>query len=225
MKAVTFSYDDGVTQDRRLVEMFNKYGLKATFNINSSLLGNKNFLTRGGVQVCHDKISAAELAGLYDGHEVAAHTLTHPDLTKLPDEEIIRQVEDDRSALSEIVGYEVEGMAYPGGGVNFNRHVAELVENETGIKYARTTVSNYGFDLQEDLFVFSPTIHHFDGRIRELAEEFIALKPDKPQLFYIWGHSYEFDIEDTWSRFEDFCKLIGGRDDIFYATNSQVLLG
>ena len=24
MKAVTFSYDDGVTQDRRLIEVFNK---------------------------------------------------------------------------------------------------------------------------------------------------------------------------------------------------------
>ena len=35
MKAVTFSYDDGVTQDKRLIELFNKYGLKATFNINS----------------------------------------------------------------------------------------------------------------------------------------------------------------------------------------------
>ncbi len=30
MKAVTFSYDDGVTQDIRLIDMFNKYGLKAT---------------------------------------------------------------------------------------------------------------------------------------------------------------------------------------------------
>ena len=38
-KAITFSYDDGVTQDQRLIEMFDRYGLKATFNINSGLLG------------------------------------------------------------------------------------------------------------------------------------------------------------------------------------------
>ena len=38
-KAITFSYDDGVTQDKRLIEIFNKYGLKATFNLNSELLG------------------------------------------------------------------------------------------------------------------------------------------------------------------------------------------
>ena len=39
LKAVTFSYDDGVTQDIRLIEIFNKYNLKATFNLNSELLG------------------------------------------------------------------------------------------------------------------------------------------------------------------------------------------
>ena len=36
-KAITFSFDDGVTQDKRLVEMLDKYGLKATFNINRQL--------------------------------------------------------------------------------------------------------------------------------------------------------------------------------------------
>ena len=40
-KAITFSYDDGVTQDRRLIEILNRYGLKATFNINSGLLDRR----------------------------------------------------------------------------------------------------------------------------------------------------------------------------------------
>ena len=35
LKAVTFSYDDGMTQDIRLIELLNKYNLKCTFNINS----------------------------------------------------------------------------------------------------------------------------------------------------------------------------------------------
>ena len=38
LKRLTFSYDDGVTQDRRLVPLLNRYGMKATFNINSELL-------------------------------------------------------------------------------------------------------------------------------------------------------------------------------------------
>lgn len=58
----------------------------------------------------------------------------------------------------------------------------------------------------------------------ELAKEFLALKTEKPQLFYIWGHTYEFDMDDiNYEKFEEFCKLISNKDDIFYGTNGQVL--
>ena len=56
----------------------------------------------------------------------------------------------------------------------------------------------------------------------KLGEEFIKLKADRPQVYYIWGHSYEFDINDTWAEFDEFCKMISGRDDIFYGTNRQI---
>lgn len=36
-KVLTLSYDDGVVQDIRLIEIMNKYGLKGTFNINSGM--------------------------------------------------------------------------------------------------------------------------------------------------------------------------------------------
>ena len=87
-KAVTFSYDDGVTQDQRLIEMFNRYGLKATFNLNSGLLGKPGSLIREGVTVAHVKPEPSEIKGIYEGHEIAAHTLTHPHLPKLSDEEV-----------------------------------------------------------------------------------------------------------------------------------------
>lgn len=38
-KFLTFSYDDKVIQDRRLIALLDKYGLKATFNISSGWLG------------------------------------------------------------------------------------------------------------------------------------------------------------------------------------------
>ena len=37
LKAVTLSYDDGVRQDKRLISIMQKYGLKGTFNINAGL--------------------------------------------------------------------------------------------------------------------------------------------------------------------------------------------
>ena len=59
----------------------------------------------------------------------------------------------------------------------------------------------------------------------ELGKKFVELKPERPQIFYIWGHSYEMDYEgDYWIKLEEFFKLISGRNDIFYGTNKEVLL-
>ena len=222
-KAITFSYDDTVTQDIRLIEILDKYGLKATFNLNSGLLGMDGMLIREGVEVSHVKIPASEIASVYKNHEVAAHTLTHPHLPKLPDDEVIRQVEEDRLNLSDLVGYEVVGMAYPGGGMNNNDRVARLIKNHTGIKYARTISLGYSFLPQPDLYRYKPTAFHLDFADNyRLAADFFERETEG--VFYIWGHSYEFDIHNTWDQFEDFCKAISGRPDVFYGTNKEILL-
>ncbi len=214
MKAVTFSYDDGVAQDKRLIALFNQYGLKGTFNLNSELFGRGN------------RIPAHEIWETYAGHEIAVHTLTHPTLTHCSEAEIIRQVAQDRANLSEIAGYEVVGMAYPGGGVNYNHDVAEIIRRNTAIQYARTTVCSVNCDLQSNLLEFLPSTKHTDFyELFTVAHKFLELQPTEPKLFYIWGHSYELDFEDNWERFENFCKLIANRDDIFYGTNREVLLG
>ncbi len=225
-KAITFSYDDGVTQDRRLLEIFNKYDLKATFNINSELLGQLNSLDRDGQTISHNKVEKGEVRDLYRGHEVAVHTLTHPNLTELDENEIVRQVEEDRKNLESLVGYSVVGMAYPCGGINNNDFVADVLRRRTAIKYSRTITSTSDFEPQDNLLRFNPTVYHHGewDKMFELAEKFLSLKTDRPKLFYIWGHSYEFDIFDQWSAFEEFCKMISNQDDIFYGTNRDVLL-
>ncbi len=227
MKALTFSYDDGVTQDIRLIELFNKYGMKATFNLNSALLGKPGELMREDVHVWHNKVQPEDVRHIYEGHEIAGHTLTHPFLPDFTDDsEIIRQVEEDRLRLSELGGYEVVGFAYPGGGINYTSHVADVIRKGTGIKYCRHTRSNHSFDLQTNLYEFSPTVYHHAqwDKMEELGERFLALTPDKPQIMYVWGHSYEFDINNSWERFERFLQMMSGRDDIYYATNKEVLL-
>ncbi len=225
-KAITFSYDDGVTQDIRLVELLNKYGLKCTFNINSELLSHKGMLTRDGLRVSHYKVHPQDVREIYEGHEVAVHTLTHPHLPRCDDAEVIRQVETDRLNLSQLVGYEVVGMAYPGGGVNNDDRVADIIKKNTGVKYSRTITTTGSFDLQENLYRFNPTAYHLDfEEMMHLGEKFIELTPETPKIFYIWGHSYEMDFgADYWVKLEEFFKLISNRDDIFYGTNKEVLL-
>ena len=106
LKGLTFSYDDGVTQDIRLVELLNKYGMKCTFNINSGLLGLDGYLDREGKRVDHIKIKPEDVKYIYEGHEVAAHGITHPCLARHTEEKIIEEVEGDRVKLSELCGYD-----------------------------------------------------------------------------------------------------------------------
>ena len=227
-KAITFSYDDGVTQDVRLVELFNKYGVKATFNINSALFGVESNLPCKVRKISHVRIKAEDVRPLYEGHEVAGHTLTHPSLLTLSDDAIVKEVEEDRLRLSELVGYEVVGFAYPGGSAYRDERVDRIVREKTGARYARGTDTTGGFAIPEDLYHFKGTAyHHKDwNTLWQTAEQFLALDSDEPALFYIWGHAYEFDIyPERWQQFEEFLAMLSGREDVFYGTNREVLLG
>lgn len=225
LKAITFSFDDGVTQDKRLIDILNKYRLKGTFNLNSSLMGLKGELVRNGVTVSHNKINVKDAVKVYDGHEIACHTLTHPNLTMLDQATITHQVERDREVLSDIFGYDVVGMAYPCGGVNHDDRVAEIIKNTTGIRYVRTITSTYNFDLQTNLYKFNPSVYYIENCLFDIAEKFLSEKATAPQLLYVWGHSYEADAGYiSWEKFEDFCRTVSGQADVFYGTNKEVLL-
>ena len=226
-KAITFSFDDGVVQDIRLVEILNKYNLKGTFNLNSARLGlpSDPWKVEWG-EIPRPILNVSKIKPLYVGHEVAVHTLTHPNLTTLNDETVVYQVDEDRKKLEKIFGYSIVGMAYPCGGVNNDERVAKLIQENTPIRYARTITSTLTFDLQKgNLLQFNPTLHFLNEKTEEIVDKFLALETDEPQLLYIWGHSYELDYsESRWERFENLCKKLSGKADIFYGTNKEVLL-
>ena len=224
MKYLTFSYDDGVTQDLRLIELFNKYGMKCTFNLNSGLLGMDGYLDREGTRVTHIKVKPEDVKHIYAGHEVAGHGITHPCLPRLTEEKIIEEVENDRVKLSELCGYDVVGFAYPGGDVD--SRVSEIIKNKTDIKYCRTVISSHDFEIQKNLHEFRPSVYHHGewDKLFELGEEFLNLKTDEKKVFYVWGHAYEFDIHNSWDRFEEFLKMMSQSKDIIYCTNKEALL-
>ena len=219
-KVLTFSYDDEVTQDRRFVEILNKYGLKCTFNLNSGTFGLEGTCThyKNGVTVPHNKISREEAKTLYVGHEIAVHTVNHVYPDKVSPEEFRMEVADDMAALSEIAGYEVKGMAYPYG--YFDKNIENIMA-ECGIVYSRTVEDTYEFGIPENFLEWHPTINFGEKGFDELVDKFLE-DTEVPKLFYIWGHTYEFDAYNSWDRFEEFCKKISGIDDVLYATNMEV---
>lgn len=220
-KFLTLSFDDGITQDRRFVKVINKYGLKCTFNLNSGYLGQPGRLETPSFSVDHSKVNAEEVSTLYAGHEVAVHSVHHPRLDLLDHDSLYHEIVDDHEALERLSGQKVFGMAYPGGPY-FTDETIRVISEETPICYARSITSHYTFVMPENLMVWEPTCHSEDKRLFDLADEFIALRSEVDTLFYVWGHAYEFDVYDSWERFEEFCKKISGHSDLCYATNGEI---
>ncbi len=217
-KALTLSYDDGVVQDIKLVSILDKYGLKATFNVNTETFPDKpdNNPTR--------RMTKKEMYDLYanSGHEVAVHTCTHPDLAALSENNITMEILKDRDTIEKTFGTIARGMAYPFG--TYSDKVVDCMK-ACGIVYSRTTKSTFGFDMPSDWLRLTPTCHHNADNLMQLAKNFEELQLrgwDSTKLFYLWGHSYEFYNNNNWNVIEEFAAEIGGRDDIWYATNIEI---
>ena len=214
-KALTLSYDDGTIYDKRLVEILNKSGIKCTFNLNSGSFGVGRRLSRE---------DALELFAS-SAHEVAVHGVYHLPLDRIPDPLVLNDILNDRIALENAFDRLVQGMAYAFG--TYNDSVIEDLRR-CGIKYARTVNATSKFDLPSDWLRWDPTCHHRSACLTELVNEFLtdeggkSYTSQKPSLFYLWGHSYEFNDADNWSLIEEFAEKMGGHEDIWYATNMEV---
>lgn len=219
LKALTLSYDDGTIHDRRLVSIMKKYGIKGTFNINSNVVYTKN----------PDKIPLEQAYALYTdcGCELAVHGVEHLSLAEVATPLQAREVLLDRIAMENVAGHLIRGMAYANG--SFNDEVVNTLRT-CGIAYCRTTHSTEKFTLPTDWLRLDPTCHHSNPKLFELLDQFLSYQVDsnqyywrfKPALFYLWGHSYEFDRSNNWELIEEFCSRAGGRDDIWYATNMEI---
>lgn len=219
-KALTLSYDDGVEQDIKLLEIMKKHGLKGTFNLNSGAFAPEGKVYPKGT--IHRRMTAKAVLELYrdSGCEVAIHGLTHPWLETLTTDNIIYEIITDRKNLEDMFGCEVRGCAYPFG--TYNDDVVEVLRM-CGIAYSRTTKSTENFQIPTDWLRMPATCHHNNARLFELADEFLSSAPKRDGLlFYLWGHSYEFEDRNNWDRIEKFAEKVGGRDDVWYATNIEI---
>lgn len=206
-KALTMSYDDGHVEDRRLVEIFDKYGIRGSFHLNSGFLGKDSY------------IEESEVKELYKNHEVSCHTLTHPRLERIFPMDVAYEILSDKENLERACGYVVRGMSYPFG--TYNKEVIELLRS-LGMRYSRTTRSTGDIrSIPEDFMLWDPTCHHSDKNLLLYFDRLMSIQMSLP-LLYVWGHSYEFERNNNWELIEEFCQKAGGHEDVWYATNIEL---
>lgn len=211
-KAVTFSFDDGRVEDKKLIEVFNKYGVAGTFN----LVSDQNFAASG---------TAEELRAAYAGQEIANHVKGHPHMDstnkvgpagcyRATADEFINEIESGRTELEAIFGENtVRGYAWPYNDPTIYLtnpgeeayKVSNYVAKVADLAYARQTQTTNSFDLPENFRAWKFSAHY--GSLPSIGERFIADTEEKPRLLALWGHSYEFANAGTpLSLIDDFLK-------------------
>jgi len=243
-KYFAWSFDDGLEQDKRIVEVLRRCGMGATFHLNSGLFGDRTYEGRIGnlgmtevpaatfdparrhllPYVEHFRIPADEVCQVYEGFEVASHTVGHVNLARCDEQERTRQIADDVKALSERFGQDVVGFAFPYGvGAKKSRAALEAA----GVRYARLATSRPTYRFPADPLAMPLTCWHISKGALGRIDEFIGMDPgDDDAFFLMFAHGYEFDFgtaESNWDKFERICDRVSAHDDIVCCSIAEAL--
>ncbi len=220
-KAVSFTFDDGTVEDRRVADRMGELGLRGTFNINSGWFGRKTF---------NPRLTAEETVEALDRDfvEIACHGAFHVDPTRVDASTFIWDVMRDRDALEKLFRRPITGFAYPQSA--FTKDAMELLER-LGFEYARAGGGSE-FRLPKNCYELRTTCHLLSGGFDEYAEKFLPFRCSDDlwwdsadaQFFNIFCHSYEISGKGgRWETAFRHMEAVAGHSDIWYATNIEVI--
>lgn len=190
-----FSFDDYDEKNERIADIFDKYGIKCTFFIETALKD-----ARDQIEQFHKR-----------GHHIGAHTIHHvQDMKLLNSVECMSEIDGCKKMIESITKEPCEVFAYPRG--RYNEEVINQLKI-AGFKYSRTTlVLNVKSD---DPFRQHTTIHLFPNRKEYVGRDIETLfnfyfddVKKNGGILSIWGHAEELDKYNLWELLEKMVKQI-----------------
>lgn len=215
-KAFVLSYDDGVEEDIEFINLIEKYNLKGSFNLNFGLMEN-HFEWKHPSGKTIKRLSLQTATQLYKNHEVASHTMTHPDLENLKENEILLEMGRDKENLEILFERKIKGFALP---FSFYSPLIKECVKKTGFEYGRISEESLSFDPGTDCFAWKPGIFHLNDKVEAFVNSF--LETDKElSLCTIAGHSYDLEVENKWGLLENIFKKINDNENILSMTMAE----
>lgn len=242
---ITTSWDDGHALDWRLVELFDKYHIRATFYI------ARDFLSQ--------RLSEADIRDIAQRHEIGAHTLTHPVLTDITPEQAEYEIVTSKQWLEDVTGQAITSFCYPKG---FHNATVRRITQDAGYKLARS-VRPYQLDAGDDAYAMPTTVQIYPFPLRPLPDMAIwrgwrtrsqPLRQALPHMrrlqlpltnlhswaalaialldraaqtggiWHLWGHSWEIEQYQMW---QDLITVLEATRRYSHAqrlTNSDIIL-
>lgn len=217
-KAFNISYDDGVIQDIRFVQLLNRFGLKGTFNLNYGLM-------RSGFTWVHEcgmtvrRIPEDQVVALYQGHEVASHSYSHPYFDHMAETEILKELSSDKFFLEKLFGREVAGYATP---FYYYSDLMESSVRHCGFAYARISEESNDYSVPDNFYRWRGSKFHWDADLEDFVRGFLEAEKELA-LCQLVGHSYDLDVMDQWERMERICRRVSENADVWPATHIEIV--
>lgn len=219
-KYFTLSFDDGTYEDEKMIALLKKYGIKASFCINTGLMDGNNVIEVAG-KWRRMNFEYAQKNKVYDGFDVISHGFKHKELTFLGESEIISEIRQDAQKIAELTEKSPVGFAYPGGTAYYNGYITDIMLSSTDIRFARDTDDTFAFYLPENFMAWKPTCSLLDDKLFSLAERFINAEATEDMLFYGWDHPWAITAYNAWDKVERLFKMLSEHDDIVFVSNTE----
>lgn len=227
---VTTSWDDGHILDIKLASLLKKYNIKGTFYVSPK---NREFPKQ-------KLLTSAQIIKLSKYFEIGAHTVTHPDLTKIDSRKAEKEIKDSKVLLENILKKKITSFCYPKGA--FSSIHSEIVKN-VGFKYART-VKRFSVKFSKNMYRADTTIHAYAhwtdiwkialfARFHplkiiqylqwdNLAKALFDHAVKNGDVYHLWGHSWEIQAQNGWQKLEEVLSYISGKQDVIYMSNQEM---
>lgn len=217
-KAFNVSYDDGVVQDVRFVKLLNKYGLKGTFNLNYGLMKQDfQWVHECGMTV--RRLQEQAVSDLYEGHEVASHSYSHPYFDHMSEAEILRELGADKFFLERLTGRKVGGYAAP---FYFFDDLMEYCVRQCGFEYARISEESNDYSIPENFYRWRGSKFHWDDDLLDFVRTFLETDQELAMCQLV-GHSYDLDVMNLWETMEDICREVSKSNEVWAATHIELI--
>lgn len=146
--AVAITFDDGFRCNyETAAPVLHRYGIPAMMFIVTGRVGETNEWMSARSYPRRHLLAWSEIRELNDaGIGIGSHTVSHPDLTDLGDQEIAKELFDSKRVLEDRLGNSIDFLAYPYG--KFDPSIRELVK-VTGYVAACSTQSGFNSDKSD----------------------------------------------------------------------------
>ncbi len=228
---VTTSWDDGHELDNKLASMLDRVGMAGTFYVAPQ--------SREVPEA--ERLTPSALRDLSTRFEIGGHTLSHPHLTRLAPTDAEREIRDGKAALEDVVGHRLTSFCYPYGAYR-SEHVR--MTSEAGFDVARTT-ERFNTAAPHNPLEMPTAVHavrhradarrvvRFGSSPRQwwatwsnwdvLAGKVFAEACASNGVFHLWGHSWEIEANDDWSRLETFLRSVIDHPRVRTVTNAELV--